>query len=103
MRLAVPLIVVPNPALLDNHQAELAAELARLGYVVHARLDALPAALRESEAQRAARTAWTVGGDEEMPGAGRGKLMDVVDQELGYETRAVEDRRREEMVRGGLD
>ena len=33
MRLGVPLIVVPNHTLLDNHQDELAAELERQGYV----------------------------------------------------------------------
>lgn len=33
MRLGLPLIVVPNPSLLDNHQQELADELERQGYV----------------------------------------------------------------------
>lgn len=38
MRLDVPIIVVPNPALLDNHQAELAEELERQGYVTYGHL-----------------------------------------------------------------
>lgn len=38
LRIAVPIVVVPNPDLLDNHQVELAEELARQGYVVHGRL-----------------------------------------------------------------
>jgi len=32
MRMGVPLIVVPNPSLLDNHQLELAQELEIQGY-----------------------------------------------------------------------
>ncbi|KAI9661331.1 MAG: N-acetylglucosaminyldiphosphodolichol N-acetylglucosaminyltransferase catalytic subunit alg13 [Alyxoria varia] len=39
MRYDVPLIVVPNPSLLDNHQQELAEELARQGYVIKANLE----------------------------------------------------------------
>ncbi|KAI9823198.1 MAG: N-acetylglucosaminyldiphosphodolichol N-acetylglucosaminyltransferase catalytic subunit alg13 [Thelocarpon impressellum] len=39
LRLGVPLIVVPNPRLLNDHQVELAEELAAQGYVVHGKLE----------------------------------------------------------------
>ena len=38
LRISIPIVVVPNPDLLDNHQVELAEELSRQGYVVHGRL-----------------------------------------------------------------
>ena len=38
LRIAVPLVVVPNPTLLDNHQVELAEALAEQGYVIHGHL-----------------------------------------------------------------
>lgn len=38
MRIEVPVIVVPNTELLDNHQVELAEVLAEQNYVVHGSL-----------------------------------------------------------------
>ncbi|OAX83656.1 hypothetical protein ACJ72_01969, partial [Emergomyces africanus] len=38
LRLGIPLMVVPNPQLLHNHQDELAKQLAVSGYVIHGKL-----------------------------------------------------------------
>ena len=35
VRIGVPVIVVPNTALLDNHQLEFAEQMARMDYAVH--------------------------------------------------------------------
>lgn len=39
LRISVPLVVVPNSELLDNHQIELAEALAEQEYVVHGKLE----------------------------------------------------------------
>lgn len=39
LRIQVPIIVIPNSDLLDNHQVELAEELSKQGYVVHGHLE----------------------------------------------------------------
>lgn len=39
MRISVPVVVVPNTELLDNHQEELADELERMGYVTKSSLE----------------------------------------------------------------
>ncbi|KAK4665560.1 N-acetylglucosaminyldiphosphodolichol N-acetylglucosaminyltransferase catalytic subunit alg13 [Podospora pseudopauciseta] len=44
-RYGAPLIVVPNPTLMDNHQLELAVEVQRQGWAVHGKVDNLPHAI----------------------------------------------------------
>jgi beta-1,4-N-acetylglucosaminyltransferase len=39
LRAGVPLVVVPNPDLADNHQQELADQLAGLGYAIIGKLE----------------------------------------------------------------
>ncbi|KAL0469957.1 glycosyltransferase family 28 C-terminal domain-containing protein [Neurospora intermedia] len=48
LRLQVPLVVVPNPTLMDNHQAELAQELESTGDAVYGRLGKLTEAIARS-------------------------------------------------------
>ncbi|KAL9608401.1 MAG: hypothetical protein Q9167_006764 [Letrouitia subvulpina] len=82
LRISVPLIVVPNSSLLDNHQAELAEELARQGYVVHGHLENLPTALRQAEKLREKKNAWPPNNHRADP-SGQG-LAGVMDDELGF-------------------
>ncbi|SPN99558.1 uncharacterized protein DNG_02410 [Cephalotrichum gorgonifer] len=52
MSLNIPLIVIPNPALQDNHQLELAEELQNQGYALHGSADTLPQSLKAHECQK---------------------------------------------------
>jgi beta-1,4-N-acetylglucosaminyltransferase len=82
MRISVPLIVVPNSTLLDNHQVELAEALAEQEYVVHGRLENLAAALEESEKLRERAKKWPpVNSGTHRQARG---LAGVLDEEMGY-------------------
>lgn len=80
--MAVPLIVVPNTSLLDNHQIELAEALAEQDYVVHGRLDRLAQALSDAETLRKRHKEWppvNSGMHAETKG-----LKGVLDDEMGF-------------------
>ncbi|KAJ5679638.1 UDP-N-acetylglucosamine transferase subunit alg13 [Penicillium macrosclerotiorum] len=52
LRAGLPLIVVPNPDLADNHQEELALELANYGYAVKGSLENIPSTVSLAEIRR---------------------------------------------------
>lgn len=49
LRKGVPLIAVPNPALMDNHQKELAEKLEEMGHLVAAEVGGLVTAVKKLE------------------------------------------------------
>ncbi|EGP90999.1 unnamed protein product [Zymoseptoria tritici ST99CH_1A5] len=82
LRISVPIIVVPNSELLDNHQVELAEALAEQEYVVHGSLHALGQALNEAAQLGKKSKSWP------PPNSGfhreaRG-LKGVLDDEMGF-------------------
>ena len=82
LRIGIPIIVVPNASLLDNHQVELAEALAEQEYVVHGRLGDLAGALQEAEELRRRMRAWP------PPNSGVHRqakgLKGVMDDEMGW-------------------
>jgi beta-1,4-N-acetylglucosaminyltransferase len=92
----IPMILVPNPALADNHQEELARRFAKMHYCVHGDVDDLVPSVAEAEAwrremQKPIRYQWE--DEKREKGARKDKakeikrqktLQDVMDQEMGY-------------------
>ncbi|KAK8219083.1 hypothetical protein IWZ00DRAFT_137515 [Phyllosticta capitalensis] len=81
LRLNVPLVVVPNPSLLDNHQLELAEVLEQQGYVVHGKLDNLVPAIQEAERLRQKIRSWPPINSSDRAAHG---LQGVMDEEMGF-------------------
>ncbi|PKY07428.1 family 28 putative glycosyltransferase [Aspergillus campestris IBT 28561] len=82
LRLGVPLIVVPNPTLQDNHQEELAQQLQKQGYVVSSSVKEMAAALPRVEKLRANMLTWPP-----VSGVGKKKrppLEQVMSDEMGF-------------------
>jgi beta-1,4-N-acetylglucosaminyltransferase len=82
LRISVPLIVVPNSALLHNHQVELAEELAEQHYVVHGKLDKLAESIPQVEALQESMRQWpppTKGEYKYQTG-----LKGIMDDEMGW-------------------
>ncbi|EMC92435.1 glycosyltransferase family 1 protein [Baudoinia panamericana UAMH 10762] len=82
LRISVPLIVVPNADLLDNHQVELAEVLAEQDYVVYGKLESLDKALGEAEVWRKKQRQWppTNSGVHRHANG----LKGVMDEEMGF-------------------
>ncbi|KAL2216247.1 family 28 putative glycosyltransferase [Thermoascus aurantiacus ATCC 26904] len=82
LRVGVPLVVVPNPCLQDNHQQELANELSRQGYVVASQVTDVASAVGKAESLRNRLHAWP----PVNSGMRKSKegLAAVMDDEMGF-------------------
>ncbi|KAI9368776.1 glycosyltransferase family 28 C-terminal domain-containing protein [Aspergillus egyptiacus] len=79
LRFGVPLVVVPNPTLQDNHQEELAEVLQEQGYAIWSNYREVSSALERAETLRNQMRNW--------PPVSQGKhvgLEGVVSEEMGY-------------------
>ncbi|KAL5343766.1 glycosyltransferase family 28 C-terminal domain-containing protein [Aspergillus crustosus] len=82
LRFGVPLVVVPNPTLQDNHQEELAEVLQDEGYAVWSHYRELPGALDRAENLRNQMLSWppVYGTQQKQPRS----LEGIVSEEMGF-------------------
>ncbi|KAL2862853.1 N-acetylglucosaminyldiphosphodolichol N-acetylglucosaminyltransferase catalytic subunit ALG13 [Aspergillus lucknowensis] len=82
LRFGVPLVVVPNPTLQDNHQEELADVLQQEGYTVWSNYREVPSALDRAETLRTRMLTWppVYGAHRKQPK----NLEGVISEEMGY-------------------
>ncbi|KAF9069852.1 glycosyl transferase [Rhodocollybia butyracea] len=74
LRLEKPLIVVPNPTLLDNHQEELAFELQKLGHLESSTVSRLTQTIQEFDPS----------GLVKFPSFDGSKFANLLDEEMGF-------------------
>ncbi|KAK4556541.1 N-acetylglucosaminyldiphosphodolichol N-acetylglucosaminyltransferase catalytic subunit alg13 [Recurvomyces mirabilis] len=84
LRIQVPLIIVPNSDLLDNHQVELAEALSEQEYVVHGHLENLPKALQDAEQLRTRQKQWPPPNSGVHRQSKSQGLKGVLDEEMGF-------------------
>ncbi|KIJ44085.1 glycosyltransferase family 1 protein [Sphaerobolus stellatus SS14] len=75
LRLHKPLIVVPNPALLDNHQSELALALEKRRFLKSTTISGLAATIKAFDPQALLP----------FPKVDGAKFRSILDEEMGYE------------------
>ncbi|KAI0748184.1 glycosyl transferase [Daedaleopsis nitida] len=74
LRMKKPLIVIPNPTLLDNHQAELSDELAGLGHLRSSTVADLPRAIENLDASTLVP----------FPQFDGSRFRELLDEEMGF-------------------
>jgi len=83
LRIGVPLVVVPNPDLQDNHQVQLAKELSKHGYVVASQVTDIASSIGKAERLRTRLHSWppinSTGSNKKKRG-----LAAVMDDEMGF-------------------
>ncbi|KAJ9292874.1 hypothetical protein DTO271G3_8321 [Paecilomyces variotii] len=81
IRISVPIVVVPNPSLQDNHQEELAQQLQKNGYVAACHLQDVDNAVQKAEDLRYYLHNWPRSAKEART---KNALAEVMADEMGF-------------------